>query len=64
MKENGKNTDWPSYTATVSGSNNKQIISMDFTKNGGLLISYYDNREIGPAKVSLEEAGYQGRAVS
>lgn len=29
---------------------------MDFTKNGGLLISYYDNREIGPAKVTLEEA--------
>jgi spore germination protein len=56
VKENGKNTKWPSYTATVSGSNNKQIISMDFTKNGGLLISYYDNREIGPAKVSLEEA--------
>ncbi|WP_339319841.1 germination protein YpeB [Paenibacillus sp. FSL R10-2734] len=56
VKENGKNTEWPSYTATVSGSNNKQIVSMDFTKNGGLLISYYDNREVGPAKVSLEEA--------
>ncbi|WP_313639189.1 germination protein YpeB [Paenibacillus sp.] len=56
VKENGKNTEWPSYTATVSGSNNKQTISMDFTKNGGLLISYYDNREVGPAKVSIEEA--------
>lgn len=56
VKENGKNTEWPSYTATVSGSNKKQTISMDFTKNGGLLISYYDNREIGPAKVSIKEA--------
>jgi spore germination protein len=56
VKENGKNTEWPSYTATVSGSNNKQVISMDFTKNGGLLISYYDNREVSPAKVSIEEA--------
>lgn len=45
-----------SYTATVSGSNEKHTISMDFTKNGGLLISYYDNREIGPAKVSIKEA--------
>ncbi|OZQ77154.1 germination protein YpeB [Paenibacillus odorifer] len=56
VKENGKNTEWPSYTATVNGSNEKHTISMDFTKNGGLLISYYDNREIGPAKVSIKEA--------
>ncbi|OMD60187.1 germination protein YpeB [Paenibacillus odorifer] len=56
VKENGKNTEWPSYTATVSASNKKHAISMDFTKNGGLLISYYDNREVGPAKVSIKEA--------
>ncbi|MDH6427677.1 germination protein YpeB [Paenibacillus sp. FSL L8-0493] len=56
VKENGKNTEWPSYTATVSASNKKHTISMDFTKNGGLLISYYDNREVGPAKVSIKEA--------
>lgn len=54
--ENGKNTEWPSYTATVSGTNNNHVISMDFTKNGGLLISYYDNREVGPAKISIQEA--------
>lgn len=56
VKENGKNTEWPSYTATVSASNKKHTISMDFTKNGGLLISYYDNREVGPAKVSIKGA--------
>lgn len=56
VKENGKGSEWASYTASVSGSNKKQSISMDFTKNGGLLISYYDNREVGPAKVSMKQA--------
>ncbi len=56
VKENGKGTEWATYTATVSGSNKKHSISMDFTKNGGLLISYYDNREVGPAKVPMKQA--------
>ncbi|MFF2016347.1 germination protein YpeB [Paenibacillus sp. NPDC058177] len=56
VRENGKGTEWESYTATVTGSNQKQLISMDFTKNGGLLISYHNNREVGPAKVSMKEA--------
>ncbi|OBZ18801.1 germination protein YpeB [Bacillus sp. FJAT-27264] len=56
VRENGKGTEWESYTATVTGSNHKQLISMDFTKNGGLLISYHNNRQVGPAKVSIKEA--------
>ncbi|MFF2908085.1 germination protein YpeB [Paenibacillus sp. NPDC057934] len=56
VRENGKGTEWESYTATVTGSSQKQLISMDFTKNGGLLISYHNNREVGPAKVSMKEA--------
>lgn len=56
VRENGKNTEWPSYTAIVSSANKKHSVSMDFTQKGGLLISYYDNREIGPAKVSIDDA--------
>ncbi|WP_379129134.1 germination protein YpeB [Paenibacillus sp. sgz500958] len=56
VRENGKGTEWESYTATVAGSNKKAPISMDFTKNGGRLISYTDNRETGPARVSMKEA--------
>lgn len=56
VKENGKGTEWASYTATVTSPNHKQPISMDFTREGGLLISYNDNREVGPAKVSMKQA--------
>ncbi|GGF75392.1 germination protein YpeB [Paenibacillus albidus] len=56
VKENGKGTDWASYTATVTLPGRNQPISMDFTVNGGLLISYNDNREIGPAKVTMQQA--------
>ncbi|BCG59944.1 germination protein YpeB [Paenibacillus sp. URB8-2] len=54
VTENGKGTEWPSYTATVSGA--KETVSMDFTTKGGLLISYNNNREVGRPKVSMEEA--------
>ncbi|WP_025691207.1 germination protein YpeB [Paenibacillus zanthoxyli] len=54
VTENGKGTEWESYTATVSGAN--ETVSMDFTKKGGLLISYHNNREIGAPKVSMEDA--------
>lgn len=56
VKENGKGTEWASYTATVTSPNHKQPINMDFTREGGLLISYNDNREVGPAKVSMKQA--------
>ncbi|WP_019909946.1 germination protein YpeB [Paenibacillus sp. HW567] len=56
IKENGKGTEWASYTATVTGNNHKQAISMDFTVDGGLLISYNDNREVGPAKITMRQA--------
>ncbi|MFD1774137.1 germination protein YpeB [Paenibacillus rhizophilus] len=54
VTENGKDTEWASYTATVSGA--KETVSMDFTTKGGLLISYNNNREVGRPKVSMEEA--------
>ncbi|MNH90222.1 Sporulation protein YpeB [compost metagenome] len=56
VKENGKGTEWASYTATVSSQDHQQPISMDFTVEGGLLISYNDNRTVGPAQVSMKQA--------
>ena len=56
IQENGKGTEWASYTATITSADHKEPVSMDFTAQGGLLISYNDNREVGPAKVSLKQA--------
>ncbi|KGE17844.1 germination protein YpeB [Paenibacillus wynnii] len=56
VKGNGIGTEWASYTATVMGSNAAVPITMDFTTRGGHLISYSDNREVGPAKVSMTNA--------
>lgn len=50
IQENGKGTEWASYTATVTSAEHKKPVSMDFTAEGGLLISYNDNREVGPPK--------------
>ncbi|UPK41946.1 germination protein YpeB [Paenibacillus pabuli] len=55
IQENGKGTDWESYTATVDQSKDSKL-SMDFTRNGGLLISYSDTRPIGTKKVTRKEA--------
>ncbi|WNS44473.1 germination protein YpeB [Paenibacillus sp. MMS20-IR301] len=56
IQENGKGTEWASYTATVISKDHKEPVSMDFTAEGGLLISYNDSREVGPAKVSMKQA--------
>lgn len=56
IQENGKGTEWASYTATVTSAGHKEPVTMDFTTEGGLLISYNDNREVGPAKVSMKQA--------
>jgi len=56
ITENGTGTEWASYTATVSGPQGTVPISMDFTTRGGHLISYTDNREVGPAQVTLKNA--------
>lgn len=55
VTENGKGTDWESYTAKVQSPDGKPI-SMDFTRKGGLLTSYTDERQVGAKKVSVEDA--------
>lgn len=54
VTENGKDTEWASYTAKVTGS--KETVSMDFTVRGGQLISYHTSREVGAARVSMDQA--------
>lgn len=56
VTENGKNTEWASYTATVAGRNPDEPISMDFTEKGGHLISYSDARQVGEKQVSMTQA--------
>lgn len=55
ITENGKGTDWESYTAKVQAPEGKTI-SMDFTRKGGLLTSYSDERQVGAKKVPVDEA--------
>lgn len=54
VTENGKGTEWASFTAQVQGANN-EVTTLDFTKNGGQLIAYSNNRTIGPKAVSYEQ---------
>ncbi|MCM2999363.1 MULTISPECIES: germination protein YpeB [Paenibacillus] len=56
VTENGKGTEWASYTATVSSNNRPAPLSLNFTRQGGHLISFSDNREVGPKAVTMEEA--------
>ncbi|MDR6722172.1 spore germination protein [Paenibacillus amylolyticus] len=54
VQENGKGTEWESFTASVGQAKDSKLM-MDFTRNGGMLISYSDTRQIGTKKVSRNE---------
>ncbi|WP_025682261.1 germination protein YpeB [Paenibacillus maysiensis] len=55
IHENGKGTEWASYTATLYNKQ-KPVLTMDYTKKGGKLISYHDMRTVGPKKSTRNEA--------
>ncbi|NMO96951.1 germination protein YpeB [Paenibacillus lemnae] len=55
VSANGQGTDWESYTANVQAKG-KEPISMDFTRKGGLLISYTDSRQVGGKQVTVQQA--------
>ncbi|MFC7681994.1 germination protein YpeB [Paenibacillus sp. GCM10028914] len=55
VTENGKGTDWESYTAKVQSPEGNQL-SMDFTRKGGLLTSFTKDRQVGAKKVSVNDA--------
>ncbi|WP_438351294.1 germination protein YpeB [Paenibacillus sp. FA6] len=57
ITENGKGTEWSSFTAKVKNKSKKDgSISMDFTSKGGLLISYSNDRKVGNKQVNMEQS--------
>ncbi|WP_336786793.1 germination protein YpeB [Paenibacillus sp. MMO-177] len=74
--ENGKGTEYSSYSATVTEPNSGQKLQMDYTQRGGKLIWFMDSRDIGEKRIDqgtaqaaaekfLDEHGFKGmKAVS
>ncbi|WP_433946412.1 germination protein YpeB [Paenibacillus sp. SN-8-1] len=56
VTENGKGTEWSSFTAIVPGKTKGDRLSIDFTKNGGQVIAYNYTRQVGSRAISDEEA--------
>ncbi|GAA0135573.1 germination protein YpeB [Paenibacillus sp. YSY-4.3] len=56
VTENGKGTEWASYTAKVQGGDPSESVTLDFTRQGGHLINYWSDRHIGPKAISHEKA--------
>lgn len=55
VTENGKGTEFASYSANVASDNNNRQ-QLDYTQKGGRLISYMNFRDIGNQNVNLEQA--------
>lgn len=53
--ENGRGTEWASYTAQIQG-NRGEMTTLDFTHNGGHLIAYSDGRTVGQKSVNVNQA--------
>jgi spore germination protein len=56
VTENGKGTEYASYSATVIDGNKDKKLQMDFTQKGGKLIWFMNPRDIGEKKVDLDQA--------
>jgi spore germination protein len=54
--ENGKNTDFETYSVILSRPQEQGDITMDFTKKGGKLIWLLDNRSVDEQRLTYEEA--------
>ncbi|MCA0754442.1 germination protein YpeB [Paenibacillus sp. N4] len=55
--ENGKGTEYASFSATVTGgSNNQKKLQMDFTQKGGKLIWFMNPRPIGAKTIDIDKA--------
>jgi spore germination protein len=75
VAENGKDTDFPSYSVTMGKDGDTGAVQIDYTKKGGKLIYYLSHRTVPTKKLSIDQAaakaqrfldqrGYQGmRAV-
>lgn len=55
--ENGKGTEYASFSATVTGGgNNQNRLQMDFTQKGGKLIWFMNPRPIGAKTIDVDKA--------
>lgn len=55
VTENGKGTEYASYSATV-GDGSDAVVRMDFAQKGGQLIWFMKNRDVGQARTGIEQA--------
>lgn len=56
VEESRKGSDFKFYSITVSDPKSNNQLNMDLTKVGGYPIIFMNNREVGEAKISLNEA--------
>ncbi|MFF2090137.1 germination protein YpeB [Paenibacillus sp. NPDC058174] len=54
--ENGKGTEFASYSATVTEPKNGKKLQMDYTQKGGQLIWFMDSRDIGEQRLDTAKA--------
>ncbi|MFD0711130.1 germination protein YpeB [Paenibacillus sp. GCM10027626] len=60
--ENGKGTEYATYSATVEQGKDKHPVQMDFTQDGGHLIYYMNSRAVNDHKVGYKQAEQQATA--
>lgn len=56
IEENGKNTDFKSYSVTISRPEEQGSINMDYSKKGGHLIWLMDERKVNEKTLSFDQA--------
>ncbi|MGM9927707.1 MAG: germination protein YpeB [Bacillus sp. (in: firmicutes)] len=59
--ENGTDTDFSFYTVTIADRKSDNFASLDLTKKVGYPIMFMNNREIGEAKITLNEAAQKAQ---
>ncbi|GGH24645.1 germination protein YpeB [Paenibacillus segetis] len=56
VTENGRGTEWASYSAKVKTKKDGEMMNLTYTRNGGHLISYYYDRQLGKKSISYDDA--------
>ncbi|MEF2244932.1 MULTISPECIES: germination protein YpeB [unclassified Paenibacillus] len=54
--ENGNGTDYASYSAVQNKNDPAKSVHMNFTRQGGKLMMYMKNRNLGKAAISMDQA--------
>lgn len=58
--ENGKGTEYASYSVTAESPNSDKPVQMDFTQEGGQLIWFMNPRDVGKPAIKVSEAERNG----